>query len=447
MAPNLVKSASLCSMDTSIHCLVALAPQAQTAVQASPYAPLTDSLTIPQDNYNYHDDYNHEDSVFGFGSKLGSNSRSTLRRTPSMLYQIIVEDEAKKAVSCERIETNLITDANKRNDAEAEIVVNQNKAEQESYWDMPSEEYYNDQDGDQIDVIDDVATLSTSTQQVERLLVEDALRRAEKQAMETVVNGHPNNAYWDWPSEAVLESEKRSNLIASIVLEEAIRQKLSIASITDIEVQASSKNQQVQDSDNYSPNVESASMEDVSVDYWSWNADEEEAKKQEEKSEDVVAPHVHDASHPNHAYWDFPSQVNGPEDLKKQLIDKILKDERIRDILSSAAVTEREINFHRSRQQQRANKNTATMREIPAPKSVLSSVPADYWDFSSEEGFLTLVTSEKQQLINKILKEEEQRYVLSTENIENNLNVHEHNVGATQQSQSDSSPITPYWDW
>merc|ERR1712113_412720 len=154
----------------------------------------------------------------------------------------------------------------------------------------------------------------------------------------------------------------------------------------------------------------------------SWNADDEEVKKEEE-DDVVVAPHVHDATHPNHAYWDFPSQVDGPEEMRKKLIDKILNEERIRDVLSSASVTEREINFHRVRQQQQAKYN------ISAPKSISSSVPADYWDFSSEEGFLPLVRCEKQQLVDKILREEKQRYLLSTENIEKNLNAQKNVAG------------------
>lgn len=214
------------------------------------------------------------------------------------------------------------------------------------------------------------------------------------------------------------------------------------------EVEASLKKQQyeqqeVQDSDNYSPNV--------SVDYWSWKADDEEVKKEEEKVDDVVvAPHVHDATHPNHAYWDFPSQVGGPEEMRKKLIDKILNEERIRDVLSSASVTEREINFHRVRQQQQTKyESAAAGRDISAPKSMSSAVPADYWDFSSEECFLSLVTCERQQLIDKILREEKHRYLLSTENIERNLNAQKNVAGPEHhyQSQSNSLPAASYWEW
>ena len=69
-------------------------------------------------------------------------------------------------------------------------------------WDMPTK----------TDVVDNDAVFSTG--QVERLLVKDALcctQDAEKGTTAFVL-GHPNNAFWDWPSEPVLESEKRDNL-------------------------------------------------------------------------------------------------------------------------------------------------------------------------------------------------------------------------------------------
>ena len=119
----------------------------------------------------------------------------------------VVEDEAKRAVSCELIETNLIADSNaaarkQNNNDDQQVKVNDVQAEHESYWDMPTE----------TDVVDNNAVFSTG--QVERLLVEDALRRTQDAEKGTTafVSGHPNNAFWDWPSEPVLESEKRDNL-------------------------------------------------------------------------------------------------------------------------------------------------------------------------------------------------------------------------------------------
>ena len=86
MAPNLVKSASMCSLDLSAHHL-AVNAQAQVPIDPSPYPPLTSvDVAVPAND-------DHKDSVFGSGMQQSGS----IRRTPSMLFEIIVEEEAKKA--------------------------------------------------------------------------------------------------------------------------------------------------------------------------------------------------------------------------------------------------------------------------------------------------------------------------------------------------------------
>ena len=90
-----------------------------------------------------------------------------------MLYQIIIEDEAKRAVLCKLIKTNLTADSNaaarkQNNNDDQQVKVNDVQAEHESYWDMPTK----------TNVVDNDAVFSTG--QVESLLVEDALRRNDK---------------------------------------------------------------------------------------------------------------------------------------------------------------------------------------------------------------------------------------------------------------------------
>lgn len=402
MAPNLVKSASLCSLDMSGH--IAMSASA-SQITTPTYPPLTDANNAMANPWE-DDAPSHENAVFG---------SSKMRRTPSVLFRIIVEEEAQKAVSCAHIETNLIADANREVDPNQVYHVNNNKEEEDSYWDMPSE-------SDTTDAV--------SSGQVERLLVEDALRRIKDEMNQkpTVTNSHPNNSYWDWPSEPVLESEKKSNLIASIILEEAIRKKLSIDHITDIETsnKQTTPSQQIE---------ASSAQANVSVDYWNWSAEEQ-------NNHEIVAPHVHDASHPNNAYWDFPSKPCNPEDLKKQLIDKILNEERIRNILSSEAVEEREVNYHRH------SREGHKKSDIVALESALQSVPSNYWDFNPvTEDLVSLVSRQKQELINRILKEEKQRFVLSTENIENNLRSSTCKGRVETAIETPSPTVESYWDW
>merc|ERR1712038_1117453 len=54
----------------------------------------------------------------------------------------------------------------------------------------------------------------------------------------------------------------------------------------------------------------------------------------------MTAAHVNDASHPNHAYWDHPSDTLSPKDRQAQLLQSILKSEAIRNLLSVEHVSQ-----------------------------------------------------------------------------------------------------------
>lgn len=417
MAPNLVKSSSQLSLDLSNHITFGLEPP------VSVYPPLTDN-----DALSYDDDRATTNGSI-FASPVRKNSLPS-----SFLFNLMVKEEAHRAVSCAQIEANLITDAHREASSQEDIIVNNNKEEEDSYWDMPSD---CDNVQEEMNVV--------STGQVERLLVEDALRRieeAEKQQSDkgaVVVNKHPNNAYWDWPSEPVLESEKKASLIVSILLEESIREKLSIDSITNHEF--ANKRDVVSEA----PHVEVSSENVSSADYWYWNSEEES------KHEEIVAPHVHDPTHPNHAYWDFPNEPTNEVELKEKLITKILNEERIRNLLSSEATEEREVNFHRSRNHNEDDKSKETCYYYySASESELNAMPENYWDFnaSTEGDLISLLSKEKQALINRILKEEQLRYIVSTANIENHLVDASMESGKGQEEHVENTSIsTSYWDW
>lgn len=413
MAPNLIKSSSQLSLDLSNHITFNLEQSV-----AALYPPLTDSTDLSA----YEEGLHQTDRLFSSPAKEG--------RRNSALFNLMVKDEAHRAVSCDQIEANLVADANQRNQAQGEeddeyYVSNERIEEEESYWDMPSD----------CDVAQE-ETKVLSTDQVERTLIEDALRRieeAKKAEDEIVVNKHPNNAYWDWVSEPVLESEKKASLIASVLLEESIRDKLSIDSITLNEVFNNNK-----DANGPYEVSQIASSDSISAEYWYWNADE----NAESKEDVIVAPHVHDPTHPNHSYWNFPNEPITAQDLKQKLIDKILNEERIRELLSSDVTEEREVNFHRQ-------SNTSSKEYQTASESELNSMPENYWDFhaSYDNDLLSMLSKEKQALINRILKEEQQRYIVSMENIEKNLVSEKRPEDELQSLEGSSSISISYWDW
>lgn len=382
---SLARSASYCSLDISNHFVINLE------------APRNNDLWKNQETTKNGRHYD-VDSVFGSNNE----EKGKMHKSPSMLFELIVQEEAHKAVSCQRIEMNLIADAKRREEDSNKAFKKLSKGEKESYWDMPSDcDSFRDNN------------VYCSTGQVERLLVEDALRRIEeaKKLSEPIVETNSqHDAYWNWSAEPVLGSEKKMHSISLALVEEITRQNFSIDFITNIEMAASVQ---------------------MSTDYWFWNT-------QEEKQE-YIAPHVHDPSHPNNAYWDFPSETDDPKALKAKLIEKILNEERIRTILSSDAIEAREVEFHRLKKE---NQKLETSTGLNLSKS------SNYWDWghSPASDPDTVLSSEKQELINRLLKIERQRFVLSTENIENNLRLASEKMSSYDLGKK-SSPVSSYWDW
>ena len=443
MAPNLVKTSSQLSLDLSSHVSFSLEPP------VSAYPPLTNPLTNDEiltydeesgDNGNGSNDHPMH-SIFARSSSSSPLKKQQRSDSSSFIFHLLVKDEAQRAVSCDQIEANLIADANVREEDQHCYVNNDNVQEEESYWDMPSDcdnaqQQQEDDDGDEQSEV-------LSTAQVERNLVQDALRRIQEEASlnkNTVVNSHPNHAYWDWPSEPILESEKKAVLIATVLLEESIREKLSIDSIIETEVRSNNKKEisgAMIESDNAS-----------TVDYWYWDSSNSSGSSNEETKDEIVAPHVHDPTHPNHSYWDFPNKPINEDEIKQKVIDQILQEERIRHLLSCGAVQEQEVNFHRSR------RDDGKKSYHSATKAELNSMPENYWDFNastigSDNDLLSLLSKEKRALIDRILKEEELRYIVSTANIEHHLKKQHQQQQQQVSSGFDGSAVvsTSYWDW
>jgi hypothetical protein len=430
----MIKSGSMFSLDSlnlSNHHTVNLEPPQRTRASSI------------VSNFYAHDE---ADNIDASNSSIFQHA-GFLPRRPSLIFNAIMGDEAAKAVSCELIEMNLISDANRRGEEEEtsqEYHVKSNQDDvDECYWDEPS-------DCDNIVENNDGHNVVLSTGQVETLLIEDALRRIEEakeqyQSSMVVESDSADADYWEWHSEQhqpVLESEKKSHMITSIIFKESIRNMLSIDNITDIETRAKSIVQQ-QQRDLVVSHIESdTTSAQYSTDYWSWNNDDfPEEKENIDDDNLVVAPHVHDPTHPKHSYWDFPSIPNDVECVKQNLIQSILMDERIRALLSSESIEAREVNFHRSR------KEMNSIDCIDAPVHALEKAPLNYWDFDAvdKDDLLTILAQEKEALIEKILREEKERYVVSTENIVYNL--HNNNMEEEVERELASPSTASYWDW
>ena len=333
---------SLTSLDLSNHIApINLEPSAAAII----LPPLIKNIVVPLKGLNQ-EVHDREEPAFG---------ANEMRRTLSHIFTSLNEEEAKKTVSSIVIEQNLISDSNRRKNFNQKYCKNDNKYD-ESYWDIPS------------NCCKPKEEKSPSMSQAEKLQVEGTLYcyvEEVKQQKCVVENNHSNNTNWDWPSKPVLESEKRENIIASIMHKEYIRQQLSIDSITSLKI--------ANKCDSSDSQIELTSLARVPVDHLGWS-DEKKVVKEE-----IVAPHAYDASHPNHAYWDFPSDSKDPQVLKKKLTNTILKEESIRNLFRAETVEEREVKYHLSRQ------GHGKIEYVCAPAHVLESMPSNYWNFNHRD--------------------------------------------------------------
>ena len=411
---TIIKSSSVCSLNLSDH----------------PFDLSRSNHNIDLSLSNHHIDLHNErqGDLFNnvFNEETFDGSIPPRRSTPT-IFHMIVEEEARQAVSSDRIHMNLIEDATKRaNEARNQVYIknNRNGEEDVNYWDMPSD----------CDMTMEEKALSLG--QVEKLLLEDAVRRiatAKKPSLDINRNCNNGDSYWDWSLvKPVLGSEKKVYNIASAILEKSSLQDcLSLDYITKLEAsKASSLNSQGTQSyiKSTDPEVE------VYTDYWTWVTTGGYQSEGE-------APHYHDLTHPNHAYWDFPFKSDDPTALKAQLIEKILYEERIRVLMSSEAIEAREVSYHQTKK---------ASKEEKIGDTEFKEGSSNYWDWnSSDSGNLLslLEEEEKQASADKKWELEVQRYILSLDNIERNLrNYHDSLVDEDNISLS-SNQVPLYWAW
>lgn len=341
-----------------------------------------------------------------------------LTNAPELKSQHVFNHEASvNAVSCASIVENLIADSNRVTSTPASQSLHQSeeaKDERDSYWDMPSEN-----DESQEDLF--------SITQVQRLLVEDAVNRIRTEHQAATIESatssdpsHPRNSYWDWPCQSQSHEEQKAIIITAILKDERIRQILSTENIT--------RNEQHKPVSSLAPQITHMHYSpDHSDDYWKWDA--------EEKKE-VVANHVDDASHPYQSYWDFPSKPTTAKDVRQELIDQILKEEKIRQILSATTI------------QTSQDKNTnSTTTYVCASHTQDPSDPAHrYWDFpSTEEEKASLMEIEENE---RILSADHMVTKLIQHRDSSNLEVLSTPTSTEMKSEEKTDDQScNYWDW
>jgi len=349
------------------------------------------------------------------------------KRYNEQVERILAADEARAILSCDAMIQNLVHDSVTRR-FEHQVPVPP-VTDEECYWDMP-------------------ATTSTSciTQEEACGVVQAALEidtsSSSSSTPEQVITAshvhdatHPNHSYWDElpqePSTTTTTLERSSQktqaeLLQSILQSEAIRSLLSVQHVSQVEELNSKPLLQLSDG---------AMQQQVQHEFYSANVSDEYWDTSSYST--TTADHVKDASHPHHSYWDEPARVTTQEGAKQALIQQILKEEQLRNLVSTEFMIQTELDSFSS-------SSTTTMEsQDPASK--------EYWiqpcQISSEEKRLDTIV--------QIVQQEEKRQLLSTCNIVNQL-VHDSQMnvvgsgGATTTAAAcvgngDSSPS--YWDW
>ena len=210
------------------------------------------------------------------------------------------------------------------------------------------------------------------------------------------------------------------------------------------------------------PSEETHETDYFSVGQLERNLIEDAVERVHNAKKTVTAAHVHDGNHPNQSYWDWESSPISSEEKSSQIIEAILRDERIRQLLSIESLSLNETSVPTVK---------AFAPEIKNP-SLANGSSQDYWDWSEEEKVEEAAhvndpshpnhqywdfpskpedeTSNKKLLIDMILEHEEIRQILCCHAVENrekssrplnNCNKVKHQVSNLP------APFECYWDF
>eukprot|EP00550_Attheya_septentrionalis_P001529 CAMPEP_0198290820 /NCGR_PEP_ID=MMETSP1449-20131203/8546_1 /TAXON_ID=420275 /ORGANISM="Attheya septentrionalis, Strain CCMP2084" /LENGTH=278 /DNA_ID=CAMNT_0043989369 /DNA_START=292 /DNA_END=1128 /DNA_ORIENTATION=- len=117
----------------------------------------------------------------------------------ALIQQILVEEDARLAVSASNIVSLEVAAASKSDQVQS-VSVEGEYNEVEGYWDMATENY----------VADEVITAQHMSDE-----------------------SHPNNAYWDWDASPKSSEDLKSETIATILMEDDIRRSLTVERIEE----------------------------------------------------------------------------------------------------------------------------------------------------------------------------------------------------------------------
>jgi len=284
--------------------------------------------------------------------------------------------------------------------------------------------------------------------QEEQQRIEEQQEQQQQEEEDNYVEGahlkdesHPANSYWDWDEET--SEQNKEAVIERIVAEDKIRDVLSVDHMIQNTIRANLKADDEEQTEDVQESTES---------YWEMPAPSDENAT----SSDVVeAQHARDASHPKNSYWDWP--VMTEEDQKNAFLEQIVKEEKIRQLLSAQHMEDTMVANASNEDAEMIESNVNSdsywtdkqqdeCAQAPFHTYDDSHPHATYWEWE------TLTEQEKKQkLIAQIIKGEHIRQMLSATHLEDNLmrdSAHVDCIAGNQlQTAATAGGEQSYWEW
>ena len=179
----------------------------------------------------------------------------------------------------------------------------------------------------------------------------------------------------------------------------------------------------------------------------------------------IVAPHVHDPTHPHYSYWDWDTspQATNYEAKRRALIEQILEEERARQMTSAGHVVKTILDSQAANSVVTSTSSTANDADesywsftprstdpadtIRAPHTRDPNHPlADYWTWDTSP---KSADEQRQVLIDWILREEAARQATCMDAVVQGLIQSASSVGTGNEIAVEESKESAegYWDW
>jgi len=258
------------------------------------YTPLT---APPREEEQQHVDEQETEQVAASEDSKPLSAKGTLSPRDEIIARILREESIRKALTVDNIEAKLIEDAQRRAGEEKDDLNYEkgHETEIQGYWEEEDVALMKDENVFGIDHIEKM---------VEKEAIRLKRRAEEKEYIAAEEPCYRHDAYWEWDTTPKSKEDVRQDIINLILEEERIRVMLTAKAIeNNMKAEANSSDM-----------VKSEDPSDEA--YWEWKVDDEHA-----------------------GYWDWKAPKSMQLD-KREMIEKILRDEEARKMVGTQHIEE-----------------------------------------------------------------------------------------------------------